>query len=81
MKMKVNFSEFWCVWIVNMWGFMTMLSEFSIFLILVLYCWEVWRRLMRGAPGLLLRGTGVAHEGGPPHEQVSRTDVASIELS
>ena len=34
---------------------------------------------MRGAPGLLLRGTGVAHEGGPPHEQVSRTGVVVSE--
>ena len=39
---------------------------------------------MRGAPGVTLEGDGVTHEGeglllrgGPPHEQVSRTELVS----
>ena len=40
---------------------------------------------MRGAPGVTLEGDGVTHvaeglllRGGPPHEQVSRTDVIRV---
>ena len=80
--LQTDFAQTSCVTREHMKVYRQNRVNFRRLFIFVLHCNEVWRLLIRGAPGVTYKGDGVTYKGdgllirrGPPYKWVSRTDL------